>query len=39
MDTSAYLHALTALFVIIDPIGAALIFNSLTGDCEKNTVP
>lgn len=35
MDTSAYLHALTALFVIIDPIGAALIFNSLTGDCDK----
>lgn len=30
MDISVYLHALTALFVIIDPIGAALIFNSLT---------
>jgi multiple antibiotic resistance protein len=30
MDSAVYLHAVTALFVIIDPIGAALIFNSLT---------
>lgn len=35
MDITIYLHALTALFVIIDPIGAALIFNSLTRDSEK----
>lgn len=35
MDISIYLHALTALFVIIDPIGAALIFNSLVGDANK----
>jgi len=35
MDISVYLHALTALFVIIDPIGAALIFNSLSCDSEK----
>ncbi|WP_094751827.1 MarC family protein [Psychromonas sp. CD1] len=30
MDTSVYLHALTALFIIIDPIGSSLIFNSLS---------
>ena len=35
MDIAIYLHALTALFVIIDPIGAALIFNSLTGSSDK----
>lgn len=35
MDITVYLHALTALFVIIDPIGAALIFNSLSADGEK----
>lgn len=35
MDIIVYLHALTALFVIIDPIGAALIFNSLSSDSEK----
>ncbi|MCG6202583.1 MarC family protein [Psychromonas antarctica] len=35
MDIAIYLHALTALFVIIDPIGAALIFNSLTADSDK----
>lgn len=29
MDLSTYLNAVTALFVIIDPIGAALIFHSL----------
>ncbi|WP_435234637.1 MarC family protein [Psychromonas sp. PT13] len=36
MDISVYLHALTALFVIIDPIGAALIFNSLTRDSDES---
>lgn len=35
MDISIYLHALTALFVIIDPIGAALIFNSLTAEGDQ----
>lgn len=35
MDIAIYLHALTALFVIIDPIGAALIFNSLIGASEQ----
>lgn len=34
MDISIYLHALTALFVIIDPIGVSLIFNSLTSSCD-----
>ncbi len=29
MDLAIYLNAVTALFVIIDPIGAALIFHSL----------
>lgn len=29
MDIAIYLNAVTALFVIIDPIGAALIFHSL----------
>ncbi|MGB5445313.1 MAG: MarC family protein [Psychromonas sp.] len=35
MDIAVYLHALTALFVIIDPIGAALIFNSLTSGSDQ----
>lgn len=30
MSIDIFLHALTSYFVIIDPIGAALIFNSLT---------
>tara|TARA_R110002072_G_scaffold172728_4_gene327053 strand:- start:26942 stop:27544 length:603 start_codon:yes stop_codon:yes gene_type:complete len=30
MDVLIFLHALTALFVIIDPIGTSLIFNALT---------
>ena len=30
LDLLVLLHALTALLVIIDPIGTALIFNSLT---------
>ena len=29
MDFATYLNAVTALFVIIDPVGAALIFHSL----------
>ena len=34
MDISIYLHAFTALFVIIDPVGGALIFNSLTSNSD-----
>ncbi len=32
MDMPVFLNALTALFVIIDPIGTALIFNAITPD-------
>ena len=32
MDLLIFLNALTALFVIIDPIGTSLIFNALTAD-------
>lgn len=35
MDFAIYLNALTGLFVIVDPIGAALIFHSLVPDGEK----
>jgi len=35
MDLSVYLNALTAFFVIIDPIGAALIFHSLVPVDQK----
>lgn len=35
MDITIYLHALTAFFVIIDPIGTALIFNSLTKESDQ----
>lgn len=35
MDIAIYLNALTGLFVIVDPIGAALIFHSLVPDGEK----
>ncbi|TEW56022.1 MarC family protein [Psychromonas sp. RZ22] len=35
MDIALYLHALTGLFVIIDPIGSALIFNSLTSGTDQ----
>jgi len=35
MDIPVYLKALTSLFVIIDPIGVALIFHSLTPRDEK----
>lgn len=34
MDLAIYLNALTGFFVIIDPIGAALIFHSLVPDGE-----
>lgn len=36
MDLAIYLHAMTALFVIIDPIGTALIFNSLTVSSDRS---
>jgi multiple antibiotic resistance protein len=35
MDFAVYLNALTGLFVIVDPIGAALIFHSLVPEGEK----
>jgi multiple antibiotic resistance protein len=35
MDIALFLHALTGLFVIIDPLGAALIFNSLTSGNDQ----
>jgi multiple antibiotic resistance protein len=31
----SYLHALTSYFVIVDPIGSALIFHGLVSDAEK----
>lgn len=34
MDIAAYLNALTGFFVIIDPIGAALVFHSLVPEGE-----
>ena len=34
MDLSVYLNALTGFFVIIDPIGAALVFHSLVPEKE-----
>lgn len=36
MDLAIYLHAMTALFVIIDPIGTALIFNALTASSDRS---
>ncbi|OMH25827.1 MarC family protein [Motiliproteus sp. MSK22-1] len=40
MDLSVYLNAMTGLFVIIDPIGTALIFHSLlpAGESRHRTV-
>ncbi len=39
MKTEIFLHAITSYFVIIDPIGTALIFNGLTtGGGNKYTV-
>jgi multiple antibiotic resistance protein len=35
MFTDIFLHALTSYFVIIDPIGTALIFHGLTTGCER----
>lgn len=35
MDVALYLHAMTGLLVIIDPIGSALIFNSLTAGSDQ----
>lgn len=35
MFLDSYLHALTSYFVIIDPIGTAVIFHGLTGDAER----
>lgn len=38
MSLDIYLHALTSYFVIIDPIGTAVIFHGLTGDAERDYV-
>ncbi len=35
MPSDIFLHALTSYFVIIDPIGTALIFHGLTADCDR----
>lgn len=35
MFTDTFLHALTSYFVVIDPIGTALIFHGLTADCDR----
>ena len=35
MDLAIFLNALTGFFVIIDPIGAALVFHSLVPEGEK----
>ena len=35
MFTEIFLHALTSYFVVIDPIGTALIFHGLTTDCDR----
>jgi multiple antibiotic resistance protein len=35
MFTDIFLHALTSYFVVIDPIGTALIFHGLTSGCER----
>ena len=36
MDLSVFLNALTGFFVIIDPIGAALVFHSLIPEGEQH---
>lgn len=36
MPAEIFLHALTSYFVIIDPIGSALIFHSLTGGGSRD---
>jgi multiple antibiotic resistance protein len=35
MSIDIFLHALTSYFVVIDPIGTALIFHGLTADCDR----
>jgi multiple antibiotic resistance protein len=35
MFTDVFLHALTSYFVVIDPIGTALIFHGLTTGCDR----
>jgi multiple antibiotic resistance protein len=35
MSVEIFLHALTSYFVVIDPIGCALIFHGLTSDCDR----
>lgn len=35
MFSDIFLHALTSYFVVIDPIGTALIFHGLTTGCER----
>lgn len=35
MFTETFLHALTSYFVVIDPLGTALIFHGLTTGCER----
>jgi len=35
MFIDSFLHALTSYFVVIDPIGTALIFHGLTTGCER----
>ena len=38
MSVEIFLHALTSYFVVIDPIGCALIFHGLTSDCDQTYV-
>lgn len=38
MFIDIFLHALTSYFVIIDPIGTALVFHGLTADCDRSYV-
>lgn len=35
MFADIFLHALTSYFVVIDPIGTALIFHGLTSGCDR----
>lgn len=36
MFSDIFLHALTSFFVIIDPVGTALIFHGLTAECDRS---
>ena len=38
MNLELFLYAITSYIVIIDPLGAALLFNSLTGEGDKKYV-